>query len=717
MATTKAWQGAESTVKYAVHLGVWTNWSRGAIMGATLTLRRTEGNYLLAFTSLFITIVASCFWSIARRALHRCYSTSAPRDTLYHQQQAVLRNSSSAFESFQILCSLAWAWRRTVKGKRCLLRLVPGVLAAAFVVVSFAIASGFSSQIFQADDPNYDAHSRVPYRARMVTNDANYAQQCYSANSSSGIFDCTSFVRANLRSTIDTEAPCPFANGLCRSDNANIRLDTGHIDSNDDLGMNSPEGERILFRSVLSCAPLSTEGFSTNLTTETGDFTLYDYGNKTVGQNYTYRVRSLQEQYPADDIEGARGTNFVLASFAETNYQETTYTPSSSLQTDTEYFPKDGDLHLIFLSGNGIRFQEPVNDPWYRATVPTRPIVAATKPGTSAEHPAYRSEEAASPMACLEQFQLCYGSTSRCGPLASWLDAQDGASKLLNFPLEREGPPADNHPASRFYWFVALFTYAVPGLQPVLLQLGANSLASMRSLYAGVMGPLPDNQWQVDVMQWWATYLAGIQSAVVSIASGPIDPSLEHLRIRPYNQWIQDSICNNQIIRSSDYTSFSLFGLCFTYILGLIIVIVAFCLDPVLDTLSTRFHRGAYSYVEWTSTDTLQLQRMAFQGVKSGTWSGSASSVPVTSKAGEIMANLPFEYPISQLRSEKPGSNVAIKATAGTSVPTSPLKTSITPSKSIDTLKNSTRVGTISSMDMEVSPITPTITAAKSTKA
>lgn len=150
-------------------------------------------------------------------------------------------------------------------------------------------------------------------------------------------------------------------------------------------------------------------------------------------------------------------------------------------------------------------------------------------------------------MACLEQFQLCYGSTSRCGPLASWLDAQDGASKLFNFPLEREGPPADNHPASRFYWFVALFTYAVPGIPAVLLQLGPSSLASMRSLFAGVMGPLPDDQWQIDVMQWWATYLAGIQSAVVSIASGPIDPSLEHLRIRPYNQWIQESICNNQV--------------------------------------------------------------------------------------------------------------------------------------------------------------------------
>lgn len=301
-------------------------------MGATLTLKRTQGNYLLAFTSLFVTIVSGCFWSIARRLLHRCYSTSAPRDTLHHQQQAVFRNSSSAFESVKILCSLAWAWHRKVKSKRCLLRLIPGSLAAAFVLVAFGVASGFSSQISsaigtqvrvdgtncslvngQADDPNYDSWSLVPYRARMVSNYANYAQQCYSTNSSSGIFDCTSFVRAKLPSMVDTQAPCPFADGLCRSDDANIRLDTGYIDSHHDLGMNAPQNERILFRAVLSCAPLSTEGFSTNITTETGNYTLYSYGNSTAGQNYTYKVRSLEAQYPADDIEAGRSGTFVLA--------------------------------------------------------------------------------------------------------------------------------------------------------------------------------------------------------------------------------------------------------------------------------------------------------------------------------------------------------------------------------------------------------------------
>lgn len=301
-------------------------------MGATLTLRRIEGNYLLAFTSLFITIVSGCFWSIARRSLHRFYSTSTPSDTIHHQQQAVFRNSSSAFESFQILCSLAWAWRHRVNAKRSLLRLVPGSLAAAFVVIAFGIASGFSSQISssvgsqvlidgencslynsQADDPDLGGYTSFPYLAGLVSNYANYAKQCYSTDFSSGVFDCTRFVKPRLPSTVDSQAPCPFEPGLCRSNNSNIRLDTGYIDTHKDLGMNAPESERILFRTVLSCAPLSTAGYSTNITTETGNYTIYNYGNKTKGQNYTYKVRSLQDQYPTDNIEGGRGSTFILA--------------------------------------------------------------------------------------------------------------------------------------------------------------------------------------------------------------------------------------------------------------------------------------------------------------------------------------------------------------------------------------------------------------------
>lgn len=222
--------------------------------------------------------------------------------------------------------------------------------------------------------------------------------------------------------------------------------------------------------------------------------------------------------------------------------------PEGSTFQASESFPRNGDLLMIFLSGNGIRFQEPVDDLWYRATGPTVPIVIVTESGLTPGLPAYRPEEAASPMACLQQYQFCDASESRCGPLSSWVDAQIGASELFESTMDStDSPSTESHRVSRFKWLTAMLTYAVPDVSYAVGQLGSSSLASTRSLYGNMMGPLPNDQWQVDVMQWWATYLAGIQGGVVSTAVGPMDSSQDHLRMKPYNQWIQDTLCNNQV--------------------------------------------------------------------------------------------------------------------------------------------------------------------------
>lgn len=44
----------DSNDNYPVHIGTWTNWSRGAVMGSTLTIRRDVGNLLIAFVAFFV---------------------------------------------------------------------------------------------------------------------------------------------------------------------------------------------------------------------------------------------------------------------------------------------------------------------------------------------------------------------------------------------------------------------------------------------------------------------------------------------------------------------------------------------------------------------------------------------------------------------------------------------------------------------------------------
>jgi len=55
-----------------VYIGTWTNWSRGSVLGATLTLTRSNGNLLIAFTAVFVAFISARFWKIACFAIHRC---------------------------------------------------------------------------------------------------------------------------------------------------------------------------------------------------------------------------------------------------------------------------------------------------------------------------------------------------------------------------------------------------------------------------------------------------------------------------------------------------------------------------------------------------------------------------------------------------------------------------------------------------------------------
>lgn len=337
MTNSTAWDSAAASVQYAVHLGTWTNWSRGPIMGATLTISRTNGNYLLAFTAFFISLVSVRFWRILCFLLHGRLSTSVARDALHHQRQVILRNSDSATASLWSLLQLVWAWRGTAQ--HLLLRTLPIIATATFCAAAFTVAGGFSSQIStgignevllngsncgiaysMSLDQGSGPHNTVLYVANQVLNADNYAQQCYAANAVHP-FDCTTFILPRLSSSVDYNASCPFDESICRSNASNIRLDTGYIDTSKHLGVNAPANERILFRTILECAPLQTEGYSETIALSSGNYTRYYYGPKTEGsQNFTYEVPSLASQYPlvqpdgeSDDPFHRRGQDFALA--------------------------------------------------------------------------------------------------------------------------------------------------------------------------------------------------------------------------------------------------------------------------------------------------------------------------------------------------------------------------------------------------------------------
>lgn len=222
----------------------------------------------------------------------------------------------------------------------------------------------------------------------------------------------------------------------------------------------------------------------------------------------------------------------------------TTQAAVSDFTPVAQLFRADGDLHLVFLVGNGVYFYEQTTDPWYRGTVPGASMILS---GTNETQVIYRPEEAASPLGCVEQYQFC-NADKECGPLAGKQDALAQAAPHFNmtaFDIYNNTVPGDPI-GSRFYWYyLALFDMSID-LDVMLLNLGPRALVSQQSLLSGTMGPLPDNQWQLDVTYWWATRLASIQAAFVNTAYSTADAALEEYRVFPHNSYMR-GMCNNQV--------------------------------------------------------------------------------------------------------------------------------------------------------------------------
>ncbi|KAI1734566.1 hypothetical protein F4680DRAFT_453841 [Xylaria scruposa] len=658
--------------QYPIRLGMWTNWSRGQIMGSTLTLERRDADLLIAFIGFLIAFFATRAWRILCFGFHRYYSTSLPQDAVYHQMQAILRNSCSPEDGINLLFRLFWETRHS-KGR---LRPLSTATVATCCLTAFTVAGGFSSRISTGigdevlvksnncgypfltsifDDP--EKHfAGLPYRAGLINNAANYALQCYLSNNSVGL-DCNRYIRKHIAGTVDMEAPCPFDNHMCRNESLNIRLDSGYIDSHKDLGVNSPVDQRILWRNVLQCGPLTTEGFTSeqNSADQNENFTLYHYGTTMGVQgdplDYVYKAASVESQYSYMTNTDIIDTYYTYhLNPVQSTVGNRTTRKNSDFEPIKPLFRDDADTYIIFLLGNGVQYTLPAADAWYQvAATPSRGSSVSTD--TVSPNTVYLPSQPASPLACADQYQFCNTALPedrRCGPLASLVDAISEAAPLFGtqyFDYFTSGPGAGNaktESEARFNYFASRFGTRT-SINILLTQLGSMGLISQRNLLGGLQGPLAPNQWQLDISHLWNISMALQQIALVDMAYGPTDPGTLQTWINFTSPALQE-ICDSQKIHSTAYGSFSIFGLFLTLLLGFLVTLISYLLEPVSSYLCKKRGYDEYAHLEWTTNATLQLQRLAHDEVGSGTWSQCLRRIPHT-KANELLACLDITDP------------------------------------------------------------------------
>lgn len=306
---------------FSIYIGAWINWSRGPILGATITLTQRNGSLLTAFLGIFVTIAGGACWRILSFALHQYRAGHDSKNVLHHQQQVILRNSDSSTVTAWQMIRLAWQ-QRTAEKKHVLTNLAFVMLALSNTLL-FAVAGVFSSAVVRAAGsetlisssrcvyPNYHIWDKPDQNIAFITKLANdtrtaimYARACY--DDASNELQCGRFPQPRLTSTSEMNVSCPFQNQIClQGSSAAFQIRSGWIDTNNDLGINSKASDRLQYRKMTTCSVLHTEDYYDilNTTDSSGNslrLVYYYYGHAAL-ENYTFQYN------PHDTLSARQG--------------------------------------------------------------------------------------------------------------------------------------------------------------------------------------------------------------------------------------------------------------------------------------------------------------------------------------------------------------------------------------------------------------------------
>ena len=294
-----------------IYNGVWVNWSRGPILGWTLTLAFKQAQLLTAFLAVYVTVAGSQFWKILSYLIHQSRAAPTPGDGRHQQVQAILRNTGTPLSASWELMKLGRPWRKVAPsgfGPILILALI-GVFHSA----GWGLAGVFSSSVTKTygDEALIRGSNCGWYSTPHGSNDtgflrsktvnatvdaATYARLCYGTSQQKSF--CNQYTVPRIPWFSNANSSCPFDPEFCvfNGTAAAFEMDTGLLDSNDVFGINTPLSKRIGYRRVTTCAPLHPPSRFVQPENKTGSlgietFVHYYFGpTSATNSSYDYKV-------------------------------------------------------------------------------------------------------------------------------------------------------------------------------------------------------------------------------------------------------------------------------------------------------------------------------------------------------------------------------------------------------------------------------------------
>ncbi|CAK4034500.1 Hypothetical predicted protein [Lecanosticta acicola] len=615
---------------HSVYTGFWINWSQGSIGGATLTLSSQHGAYLVAFLALFVQLAGVYSWQILSYIFFNLKTSPQRTDDLTQQHLAILRNVASDFGTLWELVKASWKARHSHPRPY---RRILYILASAFLHgLGFTIAGIISSRVTTTTSeallrsnicgtwhtPPYDRNQTDQSLEDALWEDkwdtvlresSNFAARCYNTTAPSS--NCNAYGRRIIPFATSTHSGCPFDPSMCVNDTV-VRLDSGYVDSLQHLGINSPPSGRVGFRKVVECAPIKTEGYrrtfdAQNLTQDAID--LISEIDSVQGHSFEafYYGRSLAWDTEAtyvlsnNSFETSAGSFFVpYRMHAETAvpYRLGADSVFTSFIPIPELNRTDAEVVLLFLANKAF-YTSPVADPWFDARVPIGLNISV---GKGYDFDMYSPRQSVAVLGCTDKTEICNplidgGLNCTAIPAHLFTDNLDVLNQQLNLTSQQ---------------FSILKRFSDPLTNSIDTSFAENGDGG---LLAGdltdnyISAGLPDNQWILELQNWFVIFLTMVQIRVSDYVGGFDNPQFNRYIVAPTpdEQWM----CSNQVAQRDDYASFSVLGLVIIFCLGHAIMILNLLLGRVNFVWLKRMKGNEYRAAQWKAMELLELQRAA----------------------------------------------------------------------------------------------------------
>lgn len=312
-------------------------------------------------------------------------------------------------------------------------------------------------------------------------------------------------------------------------------------------------------------------------------------------------------------------------------------------------------MTLILLSKN-IAYSTEVEDIWFKASK-KRNISAETTDF-------YFPDESFTALGCVELYQFC--NAENCTPLGGIQQYLGFDSRIaLDSQNTREIAFSEQQLAVGTLMLTYL-TFMRLGL--VIDFLRHDVLLAKQYVYgsARVSSSLESGQWRTEMENLHNISLAGLQAhGVLHAAPGnaALKPGVSlHDYIVPETNYEQLRLCNNQIFRSTEYSSFSLLGLLVVCIVSGLLIVFNFTIPPLVQWVQRKWRipRLQEARNAWIEDDVLQLQRAMLEGKGLGPWRGKDEAVPVMDGYGEVFSRRDFGDEVLRMQSGGGGASVPL---------------------------------------------------------